>query len=307
MDWLGRLNRAEGPYDLGGAVAEVLHWRHQDELPDNAPHRHTYFEVCRVGRHGSGIYRVQGQDVPLGPGDVFVARPGVIHQIVNTTRPWMELYWVAYRLGPPPGRALAGLPSAFAESPLVIVPDDDGCVAAAWTAVRALAPAVGDDTLRHLVSTFLLVVAEAFSPAWMSGAAALPGSESPPTAARLALRYIHDNLDRPLGLEEVARQAGVSARHLSRLMRGVAGTSFHAYVLWARLHLAAHLLRRSDLAVKVIGLQAGYPDVHHFTRVFSRHIGCPPAAYRRGFDPAVPIVQTPGGLVQTQPAGGAVQ
>ena len=80
-------------------------------------------------------------------------------------------------------------------------------------------------------------------------------------------------------------------------MRLHTGATFHQYVLWARLHVASHLLRRSDLAVKVIGAQVGYPDVHHFTRVFSRHVGCPPAAYRRGNGAHVPIVQSPGLLV----------
>lgn len=299
MDWLDRLNRSDRHHDLGCGRAEILYWAHNRELPDNAPHRHTYFELCQVGAHGAGLFRVEGQSIALGPGDLFVARPGVIHQIVNTTVPWMELYWVSYQLGPPPGGELRGILRTFAESPLALVADESRRVAGAWRALREMAPGAGSESLRYLVGAFLLTVAEAFGAPEEADLPRRPGEQRASSAARVAVRYIHDNLDRPLSSDEVARQAGVSRRHLSRLMRAHVGASFHEYVLWARLHMAAHLLRRTDLAVKVVGAQVGYPDVHHFTRVFSRHIGHPPAAYRRGAGGAahVPNVQTPGTLV----------
>jgi transcriptional regulator GlxA family with amidase domain len=132
--------------------------------------------------------------------------------------------------------------------------------------------------------------------------AGTPGRSGPlPPAVRVALRHIHDNVDGHLASEEIARQAGVSSRHLSRLMRQHAGTTVAGYVLCARLQVACHLLRRSPLPVKEVAARSGYPDVHHFTRMFARHMGCPPAAYRRGDGPARgPLVrngQMPGRLV----------
>ncbi len=293
MDWLARLNRLAGPYDLGGAQAEVLHWSHHTALPDNRPHRHTYFEVCLVGTHGTGWFHVQDRRFTLAPGTLFVARPGVIHQIENTHPLCMELYWVAYRLSRVPGSEPHRPLTAFAESPLVAVRDEDGRVGLAWHALRSLAPAAGDAALGHLVAGFLLTVSEAFAPAWPD---ALAQDQGPPVSVRQALRYIQDNLERPIAMEEVARHSGISRRHLARLMRQHTGASFHEYVLCARLHVARHLLRHSDLAVKSVAAQVGYPDVHHFTRVFARHAGCPPAAFRRG-ESRVPIVQSPGTLV----------
>jgi AraC-like DNA-binding protein len=293
-DWLERLNTADPVCPLGGAQAEILYWAHQDRLPDNAPHRHAHFEVCQVGRHGSGLFHLPGGAQPLRPGTLFVARPGVVHQITNTGEPEMELFWVSFQLLPQAGRGLPAPLRALAESPVALLPDRGGRVAAAWRALRLLAPAALPDTLRHLEAALLLCVGEAFAPG-----EAGRGGGAVPAAARAAVRYVHDNLDGSLSAREVARQAGVSPRHLGRLMRQATGTTLGEYVLWARLQLAAHLLRRSDLAVKDVAARCGYPDVHHFTRVFSRHMGAPPAAYRRGAGPAPHVrnVQTPGGLV----------
>ena len=97
MDWLERLNRGLGQIPLGQGTVEVLHWAYDRNLPDNRPHRHTFFEVCLVGGHGEGEFMVQDKPLSLSPGDVFVARPGVVHQIRNTAEPEMELSWVCFQ------------------------------------------------------------------------------------------------------------------------------------------------------------------------------------------------------------------
>ena len=53
--------------------------------------------------------------------------------------------------------------------------------------------------------------------------------------ARLAVRFIHDNLNRPLPLSEIAAQAHVSPRHLSRLRDATSpGNSPAQYITHAR-------------------------------------------------------------------------
>lgn len=297
MEWLERLNQTERAVELDGAVAEVLHWAYADALPDNTPHRHTYFEACQVGARGSGLFLVDGREHVLRPGDVFLARPGVMHQIVNRALPCMELAWVAYQLRPIPGGRLTGTWRAFSASPLVLSRDAGGQVAGTWRALRALAPVAGPGVLHHLVCALLLAVADAFVPGVGGDQSAVRAGPPVSRSVRLALRYIHDNLDRPLQMADLSQQVGVSPRHLARLIRAQAGVPFHEYVRGLRIQFAAHLLRRSDLPVKAIGAQVGYPDIHHFTRVFSARVGCPPAAYRRGATPDVSNVQSPGPLV----------
>ena len=118
MTWIERLNRdAAGRIPVGANLTvEVLHWAYHPHLPDNVLHRHTYFEVCLVGAWGSGQFRVgQGaaQSVSeIEPGSVFIARPGVVHQITNTggdnndnndNNGNMELLWLSFHAPPASG------------------------------------------------------------------------------------------------------------------------------------------------------------------------------------------------------------
>ncbi|MBA3845406.1 MAG: helix-turn-helix transcriptional regulator, partial [Planctomycetes bacterium] len=80
---------------------------------------------------------------------------------------------------------------------------------------------------------------------------------------------------------EVARRLGVTPEHLARLVRRATGRTVKALLRERRLEHACRLLRASDLPVGVIGARVGYPDPYHFSRVFARHAGIPPTAYRR--------------------------
>jgi len=279
----------------GGATAQVLHFAYSPHLPDNVPHRHTYFEVCLVGAYGQGEYRVAGTPHPLTPGTLFVARPGVVHQIVNTgDGPLMELYWVAFALeaGGDDEGEVGALLRRFARSEgTFAVPDSEGRVGALWAALRAVAggpplPGLGAqvDALR---AALLVAIAQAAGGAPAPGAEVAGGEDAGEWRARLAVRYIHDNLARPLSVAEVAAQVHLSPRHLTRVLRAFTGIAPAQYVEKARIDRAALLLRRTDDPIKQVAAQVGYADVHHFTRAFRRVAGCAPGAFRRaGGSPA---------------------
>ena len=222
MDWLERLNRSLGRIPLGQGTVELLHWAYDPHLPDNRPHRHTFFEVCLVGAHGQGKFIVQEREHPIGPGDLFVARPGVVHQIVNTDQMNMELFWVSFQWTPPTPKSVDDVDQllrAFADSPILVAADEQGRLAALWRALQTSAetpPGLGSERQREALASALLIgIAQA-----ASGPSLRPPEEaSRPDAddrtARLAVRFIHDNLSRPLPLAEIAAQAYVSPRHLS--------------------------------------------------------------------------------------------
>jgi AraC-like DNA-binding protein len=135
-----------------------------------------------------------------------------------------------------------------------------------------------------------------------------PLPETPPAAdagaslARIAVRYVHDNLSRPLTVPEVAAYLHLSPRHLTRLFVRFTGVPPAAYIEQARMERARSLLLRTDDPIKQVAALAGYGDVHHFTRVFSRRFGCPPGRYREtggaaDKTPRGPNIQKPGVLV----------
>ena len=90
----------------------------------------------------------------------------------------------------------------------------------------------------------------------------------------------------PLGVDDLARAAGLSRAHFSREFRRTFGESPHAYLLTRRLERAAALLRTTDRSVVEICFAVGLQSVGSFTTSFTRTFGLSPTAYRAAFPPA---------------------
>src|ERR687887_2676290 len=90
----------------------------------------------------------------------------------------------------------------------------------------------------------------------------------------------------PLGVDDLARAAGLSRAHFSREFRRAFGESPHAYLLSRRLERAAALLRQTDRPVAEICFAVGLSSIGSFTTSFTRAFGMSPVAYRRAHPPA---------------------
>jgi AraC-like DNA-binding protein len=90
----------------------------------------------------------------------------------------------------------------------------------------------------------------------------------------------------PLGVQDMARAAGLSRAHFSREFRRAFGEPPHAYLLTRRLERAAALLRGTDHAVTDICFSIGLASLGSFTTSFTRTYGMSPSAYRDAFPPA---------------------
>jgi AraC-like DNA-binding protein len=89
-----------------------------------------------------------------------------------------------------------------------------------------------------------------------------------------------------LGVEDLARAAGLSRAHFSRAFRQAFGEPPHAYLLTRRLERAAALLRTTDRSVADVCFSVGLQSVGSFTSSFGRVYGRSPTAYRASFPPA---------------------
>jgi AraC family transcriptional regulator len=96
-----------------------------------------------------------------------------------------------------------------------------------------------------------------------------------------AVIHIESRLDRPLSLAEVAREAGMSAFHFSRVFHCLTGEPVSEYARKRRLTRAADLLLSSDAPVIEVALACGFESQEAFTRAFRRWYGTPPARFRR--------------------------
>jgi AraC-like DNA-binding protein len=116
----------------------------------------------------------------------------------------------------------------------------------------------------------------------------------PPVRHLLRARDLADaRYFEPLGVDDLARAAGLSRAHFSREFRRAFGESPHGYLLTRRLERAAALLRTTDRSVADICFAVGLQSVGSFTTSFTRTYGMPPTAYRESFPPASALAIVP--------------
>ena len=117
-------------------------------------------------------------------------------------------------------------------------------------------------------------------------------------AELVLLRKVRDRIDRdyakPLDVDALAREAHVSAGHLSRAFKAAYGESPYSYLMTRRIERAMTLLRRGDLSVTDVCFAVGYGSLGTFSSRFTELVGMPPSAYRalgadalRGMPPCV--------------------
>jgi AraC-like DNA-binding protein len=116
----------------------------------------------------------------------------------------------------------------------------------------------------------------------------------PKTRHLLRARDLADaRYSEPLGVDDLARAAGLSRAHFSREFRRAFGEPPHVYLLTRRLERAAALLRRTDHSVASICFDVGLQSVGSFTTSFRRMYGLTPTAYRASFPPAAQLARIP--------------
>jgi AraC-like DNA-binding protein len=121
----------------------------------------------------------------------------------------------------------------------------------------------------------------------------------PPARHLLRARDLADaRYSEPLGVDDMARAAGLSRAHFSREFRRTFGESPHAYLLTRRLERSAALLRNTDRSVADICMAVGLVSVGSFTSSFTRSYGMSPTAYRAAYPPAAHAIRVPSCVVK---------
>lgn len=89
-------------------------------------------------------------------------------------------------------------------------------------------------------------------------------------------------LNPSLKLSDVARAVGSNRTYVSNYFNRDAATTFYDYVNTFRVEHACTLLSDTTLTVQEVAERSGFSGASAFARVFAKHKGCPPSAYRTG-------------------------
>ncbi len=94
-------------------------------------------------------------------------------------------------------------------------------------------------------------------------------------------RYIWDNYNRNIGLEDIAKNFSYSTSHLRFIFRKKMGMSIGSYIQKVKINRARSLLINSGLNVSEIAAACGYESLFSFSRAFKKKTGLSPIAYKK--------------------------
>ncbi|HXV30926.1 MAG TPA: AraC family transcriptional regulator [Sinorhizobium sp.] len=101
-----------------------------------------------------------------------------------------------------------------------------------------------------------------------------------PSARRRTVDYVEAHLDRPLTLDHLAAEAGLSTFHFAKMFRVSFAMPPHRYVAERRVERAKQHLRAESLSLVQVAAACGYASQSHFTKAFKAAVGITPGEWR---------------------------
>jgi AraC-like DNA-binding protein/ligand-binding sensor protein len=103
-----------------------------------------------------------------------------------------------------------------------------------------------------------------------------------PAAVRSARRFIDVHRGEAITLAQVAQAAHLSTFHFCKMFKRATGLTFTNYLSLTRVALAKEALANPQARISEIAYEAGFGSLTHFNRIFRRHVGQSPTAFRQG-------------------------
>ena len=98
-----------------------------------------------------------------------------------------------------------------------------------------------------------------------------------------AIFFIHQNLNHPISLQVIAKDAGISVSYLKKLFKASYNTSVNKYITTQRINKAKMLLINTSITVDEIALSCGYMSRQSLNKVFKQELQLTPYVFRKTF------------------------
>lgn len=97
----------------------------------------------------------------------------------------------------------------------------------------------------------------------------------------LVIEYIRSNLDKNLGLKELALLLHMSPHYFCHLFKQSMGMTPHQYVIKIRVHRAKELLLTGKFSIAQVALMVGFANQSHLNRHFKKIVGVTPGKIKK--------------------------
>lgn len=247
-------------------------------------HWHEEMELIAVAE-GQGNITVQGERYHVGPGDILVIPPQMLHGIEQQGEHSMEYFNILFRLtmlgaGDPGGvgkyirplydrtrRIPVFLPEGTELNGLLVGPVGE------LIENRKRKDTAYELMIRGYLYQILYHILE------RSGGGETPAVQTNYDKLKPALGYIREHYGEEVSVAWAAGMCGFSESHFRKLFRELTGTGFTQYVKRIRLEAAKEALEAGRRAGEVAE-SVGFRNLSYFTRAFREQYGMAPSECR---------------------------
>lgn len=92
--------------------------------------------------------------------------------------------------------------------------------------------------------------------------------------------YLQNNFTRPITLNDISQEIGISKNYLSEIFHQELGISPWEYLTRYRITQAKQMLKTTNRNITEIAAHSGFDDPAHFSRIFRAHTGQSPKEFR---------------------------
>lgn len=95
-----------------------------------------------------------------------------------------------------------------------------------------------------------------------------------------ALAYIHENYNRDIRAEELAKQCGLSEPHFRRVFREYVNMTPIDYLNFVRIRESCKMMGQSDCPMDIVAAECGFSSISTFTRNFKKFLNTTPYQWK---------------------------
>ncbi len=248
-------------------------------------HFHAECEISTV-LAGSGIYTVNGKNYDFSDGDVFVFSGNEKHCI---TKLYEQSEFLTVRFLPgilmADGGDMSLLKIFFARNKNFennINPNNPN-TAIIHKKICELAKELEEKQIGYktqarynLFSVFVSLVRDYD---YIDDSVSYTGYKNSVAAVSQALRFIDENIEKPLTLEEIAKEAAMIPTYFSTVFKQINGISPWKYITIKRVEKAIELIKTTDMTKLDIAMQCGFTSSSNFYKAFTSVTGKRPGEY----------------------------
>ncbi|MCM2533345.1 AraC family transcriptional regulator [Neobacillus pocheonensis] len=238
-------------------------------------HQHEYTEILFI-QDGQGNFTLNGKIVNVNRGDLLLINSNIEHETASSIGSRFKGFSLSVS-----ALHLSGLPKGY------IIADNESPILSAQGNHITINKYIEDiyeeytnsdlgsqEIISSLLTTLIIKILRTLY-STKSGANA--------SISEKVKKYITENYNRDISLNELANVVYVNPYHLAHTFKNEVGISPIQFLITHRIEVAKTMLLHSDLTIREIASKVGYPNANYFNLLFKKFTGYSPGKFRKNF------------------------